>query len=112
MVALRLDVLRLKGEDKLGRVAAANADLLRRRVLEAGLGDLDNVVLELEVRQAQLARVRELRLKLSVEKNFCVVLTGNDEDRSQVVSGLARWLILFACFGWFFGKRRGSGDGR
>jgi len=32
-------------------------------------------------------------LKFSVEKNFCVVLTGNDQERAQVVAGLRGRLI-------------------
>ena len=76
--------LRLEVEDKLGRFALANVDLLLGRILKAALGDLYNVVLELEIRQAQLAGLRELRLKFSVEKNSCVVLTGNDKQRAQV----------------------------
>ena len=85
--------LRLEVEDKPGLFALANADLLLGRILKAALGDLYNVVLELEIRQAQLAGLSELRLKFSVEKNSCVVLTGNDEERAQVVTGLRGRLI-------------------
>ena len=77
-----LEVLRLEIEDKPGLFALANADLLLGRILKAALGDLHNVVLELEIRQAQLAGLSELRLKFSVEKNFCVVLTGDDKERA------------------------------
>src|SRR6266852_5471935 len=42
--------LRLEVEDQPGRFALANADLLLRRILKAALGDLYNVVLELEIR--------------------------------------------------------------
>lgn len=47
---LRLEFLWLEGEDKLGLLALANADLLLGRILKAALGDLHNVVLELEIR--------------------------------------------------------------
>ena len=70
-----------------GLFALANADLLLGRILKAALRDLYNVVLEFEIRQAQLAGLSELPLKFSVEKNSCVVLTGNDKERAQVVTG-------------------------
>ena len=95
---LRLNALRLQIEDKPGLFALANADLLLRRVLKAALGNLDNVVLEFEIRQAQLAGVSELRLKFSVEKNSGVVLTGDDQERAQIVVGLRERLILDRMF--------------
>ena len=81
-------------KDKLGLFALANADLLLGRILKAALGDLYNVVLELEIRQAQLAGLSELPLKFSVKKNSCVVLTGNDKQRAQVAAGLGGRLII------------------
>jgi hypothetical protein len=123
--------LRLEVEDKPGLFALANADLLLWRILKAALGDLYNVVLELEIRQAQLAGLSELRLKFSIEKNSCVVLTGNDKKRVQVVAGLGRRRIVDrdlsdasvgrgASVGrkrqsrhrWFGSCPCGSGDGR
>jgi len=86
--------LRLEVEDKLGLFALANADLLLGWVLEAALGNLYNVVLELEIRQAQLAGLSELPLKFPVEKNSCVVLTGNDKERAQIVTGLRGGVIV------------------
>jgi hypothetical protein len=35
-----------------------------------------------------------LPLKFSVEKNSCVVLTGNDKERAQVATGLGGRLII------------------
>ena len=52
---LRLGVqarLRLEVEDQLGLFALANRDLLLGRILKAALGDLYNVLLEFEIRQA------------------------------------------------------------
>src|SRR5208337_2927180 len=86
--------LRLEVEDKPGLFALADADLLLGRILKAALRDLHNVVLQLEIRQAQLAGLSELPLKFSVEKNFCVVLTGNHNERAQVVTGLGGRLII------------------
>ena len=91
---LRLQVPRLQAKDKLGLFALANADLLRRRILKAAPGDLYNVVLELEIRQAQLPGLSDLPLKFSVEKNACVVLTGNDKQRAQVVTKVRGRLII------------------
>ena len=56
-------------EDKRGLVALADTDYLLGRILKAALRDLYNVVLELEIRQAPLAGLRELPLKFSVEKD-------------------------------------------
>jgi hypothetical protein len=88
MVRLRLEV-----KDKLGLFALANANLLRWRILKPILRDLYNIVLQFEIRQAHLAGVSELPLKLSVEKNSCLVLTGKDEERAQVVIGVDGRLI-------------------
>ena len=73
----------------------------------------------------QLAGLSELPLKFSVEKDSCVVLTGNDEERADVVTRLRGRVIIerdssgggvgrqarsrqrwFGCCLW------GSGDGR
>jgi hypothetical protein len=86
--------LGLEVEDKTGLFALANADLLLGRILKAAFRDLYNVVLGLESWQAQLAGFRELPLKFTVEKNFCIVLAGNDEERAQVVPGVGGRLIL------------------
>ena len=90
--AIRSCGWRLK--NKLGRFAFANVDILRGRILKAALGDLYNVVLELEVRQTQLAGLSELLLKLSVEKDACVVLTGNDEESAKIGSGVGGRVIV------------------
>jgi hypothetical protein len=99
--------LRLKAEHQLGLIALANADLLRGRILKAVLGDSYNVFLELEIRQAQLACLRELPLKFSVEKNPCVVLSSNDKESTQVVTGVGGRLII----GWLIFDRDFSGGG-
>jgi len=36
----------------------------------------------------------ELPLNFSIEKNSGVVLTGNNHERAQVVTGLCGWLIV------------------
>jgi len=59
--------LRLEIENEPGRFSVAKADLLLRRILKTALGDLYNVVLEFEIRQSQLAGLRVLPLKFSVE---------------------------------------------
>ena len=87
---LRLGVwarLRLQAEDQFGVFTLADGDLLLGRILKAVLGDLYNVILELEIRQAQLAASSELRLKFSVEKNFGVVLTCNDKESACIATG-------------------------
>jgi len=86
--------LRLEVEGKPGLFTLADADLLLGRILKAALRDLYNVVLELEIRQAQLAGLSELPLKFPVEKNLCVVLTGDDKERAQVGAGLGGRLIV------------------
>ena len=98
---LRLQILRLQVEDEPGLFVLVNTDLLWRRILKAALGDLYNVVLQFEIRQAQLAGLSELPLQFSVEKNSCVVLTGNHNERAQVVTGLGGRLIG----GWLIGDR-------
>jgi hypothetical protein len=79
--------LRLQAEDQFGVFTLADGDLLLGRILKAVLGDLYNVILELEIRQAQLAASSELRLKFSVEKNFGVVLTCNDKESACIATG-------------------------
>ena len=83
--------VRLEIEYKPCLFAPANTDLLLGRILKAALRDLYNVVLEFEIRQAQLPALRELPLKFSVDKNFCFVLTGDDNEGAQVVTGLDGW---------------------
>ena len=90
----RLQILGLQTKDKSGLFAFADADRLLGRILEAALRDFYNVVLGLEIRQAQLAGLSQLRLKVSVEKNFCVVLTGNDNERALAVTRLGGRLIV------------------
>src|SRR5439155_18934710 len=80
--------LRLELEYKPGLFVLVNEDFLLGRILKAGFRNLYNVVLEFEIRQAQLAGSSQLPLKSSVEKNFGVVLTGNDNQCAQVVAGL------------------------
>ena len=79
--------LRLEVEDEPGLLALANADFLLGRILKAALRDLYNIVLGFEIWQAQLAGLSELPFKFSVERNSCAVLTGNDKERAQVVTG-------------------------
>ena len=55
--------------------------------LESALGHSYNVVFESEIRDAQLAALRELLLKFSVEEDFRVLLTGNHNERAQILSG-------------------------
>jgi hypothetical protein len=90
----RLQILGLQTKDKSGLFAFADADRLLGRILKAALRDFYNVVLGLEIRQAQLAGLSQLRLKVSVEKNFCVVLTGNDNERALAVTRLGGRLIV------------------
>jgi hypothetical protein len=90
--------LRLEVEDQ-GLLALANADLLLGRILKAAFGDLYKVVPELEIRQAQLAGMSELPLKFSVEKDSCVILTGYDQERAQVLTGLGGRLVIERGFG-------------
>jgi hypothetical protein len=85
--------LRLEAEGNAGRIASANANLLRGRILKAALRDLYDVVLKFEIRQAQLAGASELRLRFSVEKNSCIVLTGNYNERAQAVTGVG-WRLI------------------
>src|SRR5580658_4426214 len=88
-LGLRLRLwLRLEVEDKPGLFALANADLLLGRILKAAFGDLYNVVPGLEIWHAQLACLSELPLRLTVEKNSCIVLTSNDKERAQIVAGV------------------------
>lgn len=75
-------------ENESGFFAWANADLLLWGILKAALGNLYNVILEIEIRYAQLAGLSELPLKSPVEKNAGVVLTGNDKKRAHVATGL------------------------
>src|SRR5580658_9163598 len=101
--------LRLEVEDKSGLLSLANADLLLGGILEAAFGDLYNVVLEFEIWEAQLAGSSKLPLKFSVEKDSCVVLTGNDKERAQVMTGLDGRVILGRNFGRDSGRNFSRG---
>ena len=94
-------------ENELRLFASANADLLRRRILKAALRDLYHIVLEFEIRQAQLTGLRELRLKGSVEENACAVLTSCDKERAQVVTGVGGRPIIGRDF--YFGSAGRNG---
>ena len=89
-------------ENQAGLFTLAKTDLLLGRILKAGFGDLYNVVPGCEIRQAQLAALRELPLKDSVERDSGAVLTGDDNERGQSgSSGFGGWVLQgdFCCAG-------------
>jgi len=74
----------LQIEDELALLSFANPNFLFRYILKPAFGYADDVVLELEIRYAQLPILRELRLRFAVEKHSCLVLTSDDNQRTQV----------------------------
>ena len=77
----------LQVENQFALFAFANPDFLFWNFLESALGHSYSIVFEFEIWDAQLAALRELLLKVSVEENFRFLLTGNHDERAQILSG-------------------------
>src|SRR5258708_5007457 len=80
----------LQIKNHFGLLTFSNPNLLFGKVLESVLGDSHRVVFEFEIRDAQLASLGRLRLKFSVEKDSCLVLTSDNNQCAQVLAGFKK----------------------
>ena len=76
----------LQIENQFALLAFANPDSLIRNFLESAFGYSHHVIFEFEIRNPQLAALREPWLEDAVEENSGLVLTGHYHQRAQVLS--------------------------
>src|SRR5258708_7987614 len=90
----------LQIKNHFGLLAFSNPNLLFGKILESGLGDSHRVVFEFEIWDAQLASLGRMRLKFSVEKDSCLVLTSDNNQSAQVLAGFKKRVQcgLGSCF--------------
>src|SRR5271155_5562702 len=87
----------LQIENQFALLAFAKANLLFGKILKTSLRYSDNVILEVEIRNAQLAISGELRLKFSVEKDLCLVLSGDYNERAEILAGFQECIQCRRC---------------